>query len=81
MVRINIFNIIFKNFFINLVKFYQRFLTFFIGSNHCRFYPTCSNYMIEAIEKKGIIIGIFKGLVRILKCHPFNKKTGNDPVE
>jgi putative component of membrane protein insertase Oxa1/YidC/SpoIIIJ protein YidD len=37
--------------------------------------------MIEAIEKKGIIIGIFKGLVRILKCHPFNKKTGNDPVE
>jgi len=76
----NLFKIILKFFFINLIKFYQRFLTFFIGSNHCRFHPTCSNYMIEAIEKLGIFKGIFKGTIRILKCHPFNKKYGDDPV-
>lgn len=81
MARINSFNIILTKILVFLVKFYQRFLTFFIGSNHCRFAPSCSNYMIEAIEKKGIVKGIFLGTKRILKCHPFNKKTGFDPVE
>ncbi len=81
MVRINFINIIFKNLLIYLVKFYQRFLKFFIGSNHCKFFPTCSNYMIMAIEKKGIFKGIYLGIVRILKCHPFNKKSGYDPLE
>jgi putative component of membrane protein insertase Oxa1/YidC/SpoIIIJ protein YidD len=37
--------------------------------------------MIEAIEKKGLIKGIYKGSLRILKCHPFSKKSGFDPVE
>ena len=45
----------------------------------CRFYPTCSSYMIEAIEKKGVIKGFLLGLVRILKCHPFHPG-GFDPV-
>lgn len=45
----------------------------------CRFYPTCSSYMIEAIEKKGVIRGFMLGLVRILKCHPFHPG-GFDPV-
>ena len=45
----------------------------------CRFYPTCSNYMIEAIEKYGLIKGIRLGIIRILKCHPGGKK-GYDPV-
>jgi len=37
--------------------------------------------MIEAIEKKGLIKGFYLGIVRILKCHPFSKKTGFDPVK
>ncbi len=52
-----------------------------IGYNKCRFYPTCSNYMIEAIEKKGLLKGLFLGTLRILKCQPFSKKSGYDPVE
>lgn len=45
----------------------------------CRFYPTCSNYMIEAINVFGFK-GIFIGLKRITKCNPWNKKCGYDPV-
>jgi putative component of membrane protein insertase Oxa1/YidC/SpoIIIJ protein YidD len=37
--------------------------------------------MIEAIEKKGLLKGIYKGFLRILKCHPLSKKSGFDPVE
>ena len=46
----------------------------------CRFQPTCSQYMIEAIEKKGVVVGILKGLWRIARCNPFSKG-GYDPVE
>ena len=70
-----------KKLAIFLIKFYQIFITFFFGSHNCRFAPSCSNYMIEAIEKKGLIKGIYKGSLRILKCHPFSKKSGFDPVE
>jgi hypothetical protein len=37
--------------------------------------------MIMAIEKKGIFKGVYLGIIRILKCHPFNKKSGYDPLE
>jgi putative component of membrane protein insertase Oxa1/YidC/SpoIIIJ protein YidD len=37
--------------------------------------------MIQAIEKKGLIKGFVKGICRLLKCHPFSKKSGFDPVE
>jgi putative membrane protein insertion efficiency factor len=46
----------------------------------CRFYPSCSSYMIEAIEKKGIFRGVLYGLLRILKCNPFHPG-GFDPVK
>jgi putative membrane protein insertion efficiency factor len=85
MEQINIFIKIINKFIKKLlflfIKFYQRFITFFIGSNHCRFHPSCSNYMIESIEKKGLVKGIFLGIKRILKCNPFYKKTGFDPVD
>ena len=46
----------------------------------CRFHPTCSAYMIEAIESYGVIKGIVLGVKRILKCHPFYKGNYDDPV-
>ncbi len=48
--------------------------------NSCRFYPTCSCYMAEALEKKGFFKGIALGLIRLLKCHPFHPG-GFDPVK
>jgi uncharacterized protein len=46
----------------------------------CRFYPTCSQYSVEAITKYGGLRGGFMALVRILKCHPFHPG-GYDPVK
>ena len=45
----------------------------------CRFQPTCSQYMIEAIEEYGIIKGIYLGIKRIFRCHPWGG-SGYDPV-
>ncbi len=63
------------------IRFYQVIFSPILGSYKCRFTPTCSNYMILAIEKKGLIKGFFLGVCRLLKCHPFSKKSGFDPVE
>jgi putative membrane protein insertion efficiency factor len=46
----------------------------------CRFYPTCSTYAIQSLEKHGIIKGSIKAMYRILRCNPFNKG-GYDPVK
>ncbi|WP_207653088.1 membrane protein insertion efficiency factor YidD [Petroclostridium xylanilyticum] len=46
----------------------------------CRFYPTCSQYALEAIDKYGIFKGGYLTIKRILRCHPFNPG-GYDPVE
>ena len=73
MVKFNFLIKILKKLAILLIKFYQRFLTFFLGSHNCRFAPSCSNYMIEAIEKKGLIKGIYLGFLRILKDSAANK--------
>lgn len=70
-----------KNLIIKLIKIYQKVFSLLLGSNKCRFYPTCSNYMIEAISKKGLIKGIILGIKRILTCQPFSKKSGYDPVK
>jgi putative membrane protein insertion efficiency factor len=63
-----------------LIRFYQILLSPLLGNYKCRFNPTCSKYMIEAIEKKGLIKGFFAGMLRLSKCHPFSKKSGFDPV-
>ncbi len=70
-----------KFFVLKLVRIYQIFFSLLLGSGKCRFSPTCSNYMIEAIEKKGLIKGLFIGICRILKCHPLSNKSGFDPVK
>lgn len=64
---------------IALARLYQATLSRWLGGQ-CRFSPTCSNYFIEAVWKKGAIRGLFMGLWRICRCHPFSKG-GYDPVE
>ena len=53
------------------VKFYQWFISPIIGPR-CRFYPTCSHYTIEAVEKHGVFCGSWLAIKRISKCHPGN---------
>lgn len=67
-----------KRFLISLIRLYQKMPL--SSHNYCRFNPTCSNYMIEAILKYGSIKGVYLGIKRILRCHPFNKNYGYDPV-
>jgi putative membrane protein insertion efficiency factor len=57
---------------------YKRFVSPWLP-RACRFEPTCSVYMYQAIQKKGILAGIYLGVKRILKCHPFSAG-GIDPV-
>jgi hypothetical protein len=51
-----------------------------ISRPSCRFYPTCSQYAVEAIEKRGIVIGLLKGIWRVIRCNPFGG-SGYDPVK
>lgn len=64
--------------FVFLVRFYQAGISPFFPAA-CRFQPTCSSYMIEALQKYGLLKGLFLGTKRILSCHPWGK-TGYDPV-
>jgi len=59
------------------VRLYQLTLSPFFG-RQCRFRPTCSHYMIEAVQKYGAIRGFTKGMWRILRCNPFCRG-GYDP--
>lgn len=65
-------------FFIGLIIVYQRLISP-LKPRSCRFYPTCSEYAIQAIKKYGILKGIGKSLIRVAKCHPFHPG-GYDPV-
>jgi uncharacterized protein len=68
-----------KKVFIQLLNIYRVLISPYIPTQ-CRFYPSCSCYMQEAIEKKGVPKGIMMGLKRVLKCHPFYPG-GYDPVK
>ncbi|NOZ60092.1 MAG: membrane protein insertion efficiency factor YidD [Calditrichaeota bacterium] len=68
-----------KYVFMFLIRFYQKAISpFFLPS--CRFYPTCSQYSFQAIQKHGAIKGLLMAIWRILRCNPFNKG-GYDPVK
>ena len=69
----------FRHAMIMLVRLYQVTLSPLIGM-HCRFHPTCSDYFIEAVEKKGAVRGAALGLWRLLRCNPLCRG-GHDPVE
>ena len=64
--------------FVLLVRFYQTAISPFTPSS-CRFEPTCSTYMIQALQKHGLLYGGFLGLKRIVSCNPWGR-TGYDPV-
>lgn len=68
-----------KKIILFLIKIYQKFISPLLGKNKCRFYPSCSTYMYQAIERFGLIKGLYLGFKRISKCHPFNDG-GYDPV-
>lgn len=60
------------------IRFYQAIISPFLGPR-CRFYPSCSDYAIDAINEFGLMKGFFLSLYRLLRCHPFSKG-GHDPV-
>jgi len=60
-----------KTILIRLIRLYQRTLSLVIGGD-CRFYPTCSHYSIEAIEKHGSLKGSWLIIKRIVKCQPLH---------
>jgi len=69
------------------IKFYQQtsffhgyfFRALFLTDKVCRFVPTCSEYTYQAVDRYGVFKGLFLGLNRIRRCHPWNKG-GFDPV-
>lgn len=65
--------------FLYLIKFYQNRISP-LKTPACRFYPSCSQYMHDAIKKYGLLKGGFAGVKRLLRCHPFNPG-GYDPVK
>lgn len=67
-----------KQVFIALVRFYRTSISPF-RAPCCRYYPTCSQYALEALEKYGAVKGGWMAFRRILRCNPFHKG-GYDPV-
>ncbi len=71
----------FKNLILKLIRFYQKTnffhnslsKTLFLTDSVCRFTPTCSEYTYMAVEKYGVVKGLWKGLKRIIRCHPWSK--------
>ena len=66
-----------KKILIKIIKKYQSIP--FKSHDSCKFIPTCSNYMIDALKKHGPILGLIMGICRILRCNPFIRG-GVDPV-
>ncbi len=64
--------------FVKIIRLYQIVLSPILGSN-CRYHPTCSQYMIDAIDEWGVLKGGILGMKRIAKCHPLGSK-GFDPI-
>ena len=71
-----------KKLLIGLINWYQKNISKWLTSKNinCKYYPTCSEYTKQAIEKYGVLKGGIKGLWRILRCNPFSKG-GYDPLK
>ena len=70
---------IFTNTLIKFIKVYKFIFSPLFGDT-CRYFPSCSDYSIEALRKLGLIKGVFSIFKRILSCHPWSKG-GFDPVK
>ena len=71
-----------KKILINMIIWYQKYISCWLATKniHCKYYPTCSEYTKQAIEKYGAGKGIALGIFRILRCNPFSKG-GYDPLK
>ena len=71
-----------KRILIFLIRIYKKVISPYfenIGIK-CKYYPTCSDYMVQALNKYGFFKGLLLGIIRILKCNPFSKG-GYDPLK
>lgn len=67
-----------KTFLVVLVKAYRYLVSPMLGVN-CRYFPSCSEFAIEALERHGVIKGVWLAARRVLRCHPWHAG-GHDPV-
>jgi len=67
-----------KHIVIKLIKLYQKIP--FRSHFYCKYIPTCSEYAIQAINNYGLLKGGYLSIKRILRCNPFTKSSGLDPV-
>lgn len=70
---------------IKVIRIYQKTVSpdtgIWGGRLVCRFYPTCSEYMIQALTKYGVLKGLYLGIVRICSCHPWSRRDHIDPLK
>jgi len=69
-----------RNIAIFLITIYRNYLSIFKLQQSCRFYPTCSEYAVSALEKHSFLKGSLLSISRVLRCHPFSAG-GYDPVK
>ncbi|NCO23344.1 membrane protein insertion efficiency factor YidD [Candidatus Kuenenbacteria bacterium] len=76
----------FKKIILKTIRFYQKvfspdhgFFSFLFYPGVCRFRPTCSDYAALAIEKYGLLVGLRKSFLRVLRCHPLSKGGFDEP--
>ena len=67
---------------IYIICWYQRYISMWLSIKgiNCKFYPSCSEYTKQAIEKYGVVKGIFLGFFRVIRCNPLSKG-GYDPLK
>lgn len=68
-----------KQALLGLIRLYRKYVSP-LKKPSCRFYPTCSQYALEALEQHGLICGLWMSVRRICRCHPFHPG-GYDPVD
>ena len=71
-----------KKLLIKMINFYQKHISLWLESKNirCKYYPTCSEYTKQAIEKYGLLKGMCLGILRFIRCNPFSKG-GYDPLK
>lgn len=69
-----------KKVILGLIRFYQRLISPLKRNPTCMFTPTCSQYTYEAVKKYGVGRGLWIGVKRIVRCHPWQKDWGHDPL-